>query len=99
MFKLALDDERNKSYTPSKPWDDQVNSDPITDVNDAAFDFYTVYGLMPTSLEVTPQDHISLKNHPLIMDRMKHMGPSKGGLTPWKEILAAIFDVETYTVI
>jgi hypothetical protein len=78
---------------PCANWD-VVNSDPMTNVDDAREEFVQEAGEPPNRMVVSTEVHYALMRHPLVIDRLRHTSVP----TPTLELLAAVFDVEEYVV-
>lgn len=88
------------SYTGSASqavqWNDDGNSDPITDVSNARAAILSNTGYLPNTMCVSFYVHEALKKHPLIIDRVKYTGGAVKAIT--EEMLAGLFEVERYVV-
>lgn len=70
-------------------WSD-ANSNPIEDITTAQLDIQELTGYKPNVLVLGARVYGALKNHPLILDRIKYT--QRGVVTP--DLLAALFDVD-----
>ncbi len=77
-------------------WNDDANSDPITDISTARATILSNTGYLPNTLCVSFWVHEALKKHPLIIDRLKYVGGASKAITA--EMLAAMFEVDRYVV-
>lgn len=74
-------------------WTD-ASSDPMTNISNAATAMAEATGYKPNVLVLGSWVYVALKNHPLVLDRIKYT--QKGVVTP--ELLAALFDVDKVLV-
>jgi hypothetical protein len=85
-------DKTGVSGTPStnqfKQWD-QSGSDPLNDVSGYIVDFTQLTGFRPNFMVIGPYVMKALKNHSLILDRIKYT--QRGVIT--EDLLASLFDI------
>lgn len=73
-------------------WNDDVNSDPITDIANAKVAMLLSTGMEPNKLTISYPVYQALIKHPLIVDRIKYTSmPTARSVT--KTLLAEMFDV------
>jgi hypothetical protein len=82
------------SVTPTNPWSDYVNSDPVEDVETGKEAILSVTGLEPNTLVLGYQVFRRLKNHPDFRDRIKYT--SSENVTA--DLLARILEVDRVMV-
>lgn len=70
-------------------WNDYVASNPIKDVDDAKESIRSAVGVYPNVIEISAKVFTVLKEHPLILDKIKHT--QKGVVTA--DLLADVFDI------
>ena len=75
-------------------WDDDANSDPITDVLTAQTSILTATGFLPNTLVIGFPVFQALKKHPLILDRYKYT--SADSIT--EDMIAKVFGVDRLLV-
>lgn len=85
------------SATQTIQWNDDGNSDPITDVQVGMTTILQNTGLEANLLVLTYPVYAALRKHPLIVDRIKYTTPTfNGTVTP--ALLAQLFDIEEVVV-
>jgi len=78
-------------------WSDYTNSDPIDDIDGGKEQILSTTGRMANKLVIGWQVFRKLKNHPIIIDRLKYtMGVTGKTVTP--ALLAAMFDIDEVLV-
>ena len=75
-------------------WDDDANSDPITDVSVGRQVILANTGYLPNTLVVAFAVHEALKKHPLVVDRFKYTSADSIN----EAMLARLFEVDRYIV-
>lgn len=80
-------------FTPTIRWD-LSGSDPIQDVDNEKSQVKSKTGFLPNTLVVTPDVFFVLRNHPLVLDRIKYT--QRAIVT--EDLLAALFGVEKFLV-
>lgn len=75
-------------------WDDDANSDPISDVATGRMTILGNTGYLPNTLVVSYQTHEALKKHPLVVDRFKYTSADSIN----EAMLARLFEVDKYLV-
>lgn len=75
-------------------WNDDANSDPITDVSTGRATILQNTGYLPNTLVVSFWVHEALKKHPLIVDRFKYTSSDSIN----EAMLARLFEVDRYIV-
>lgn len=80
--------------TDFSQWDDDADSDPITDVSKGRSTIIQNTGYLPNTMVVGFNVHEALKKHPLILDRYKYT--SSDSIT--EAMLANLFEVDRYMV-
>ena len=75
-------------------WNDDADSDPITDVSVGRQTILTNTGYLPNTLVVSFAVHEALKKHPLIVDRFKYTSAESIN----EAMLARLFEVDRYVV-
>ena len=75
-------------------WNDDANSDPITDMSNARATILSNTGYLPNTLVVSFYVHEALKKHPLIVDRFKYTSSDSIN----EAMLARLFEVDRYVV-
>lgn len=83
--------------TSTVQWNDEANSDPITDINVGQTTILQNTGYEANLLLFSYPVYQALRKHPLIIDRIKYTTPTFGGtITP--QLLAMLFDVDEVLV-
>jgi hypothetical protein len=83
--------------TPAHLWSDKATSDPIEDIETGKQTILTQTGYLPNKLTLSYDVYRVLKNHPLIVDRMKYTtGPSEQ--VKCRKILAALCELDDVLV-
>lgn len=80
-------------YTPDISWSD-ASSNPVADVAKLKIGVKRITSLSPNTMVVSPDVNEALKQHPLVIDRIKYT--QKGIAT--EELLAQLFGVDKYLV-
>jgi hypothetical protein len=75
-------------------WNDYANSDPISDIANAATQMAEITGQRPNTLTIGRRVYDALRQHPDIIDRIKYT--QKGIVT--MDLLATLFDVDRILV-
>lgn len=87
----------NPSATQAIYWNDDANSDPITDIANGQTTVLQNTGHLPNVLLISWPVYQALRKHPLIIDRIKYTTQAfSGTITP--KLLAELFDVEEVVV-
>ena len=94
FFKTGVWATDKVGNTDFNQWDDDGDSDPITDVSKGRGTILSSTGKKPNTMVVGFNVHESLKKHPLILDRYKYT--SSDSITT--EMLARLFEVDRYLV-
>lgn len=79
-------------------WDDQAGSDPISDVANAKATILENTGQEANTFTVSYHVHKALKQHPMILERIKYGGGPANPAMVTEQMLAALFEVERYQV-
>lgn len=79
-------------------WSDQAASDPISDVADAKATILENTGQEANTFTVSYHVHKALKQHPMILERIKYGGGPANPAMVTEQMLAALFEVERYQV-
>jgi hypothetical protein len=77
-------------------WSDYTNSDPITAIETQRATIVQTVGAVPNTLAVSYPVHLTLRQHPIIIDRFKYTALKNG--FPTNEQLASVFEVDNYWV-
>jgi hypothetical protein len=75
-------------------WDDYENSNPIEDIDTQRWAIASVTGKLPQILVLGPYTYKALRNHPIVLDRIKYT--QRGIVTP--DLLATLLDVDKVLV-
>lgn len=75
-------------------WNDDANSDPITDISNGRGQILSSTGYLPNTMVVSFYVHEALKKHPLIVDRFKYTSSDSIN----EAMLARLFEVDRYVV-
>lgn len=81
-------------FVPSAVWSDYVNSNPMADIDTIKNNIKKNTGYMPNTLVLAPDVFFILRNHPIVVDRIKYT--QRGIVT--EDILASLFGVEKLVV-
>ena len=76
------------------PWDDYTNGNPMVDIANAQTAIQRQTALRPNTLVLGPEVYTALRNHPIVLDRIKYT--QRGIVT--LDLLAALFDVQRVVV-
>nr|BAL52631.1 hypothetical conserved protein [uncultured prokaryote] len=77
---------------------DQSTSDPIGDISDAKNAILETTGFLPNVLALDYKTYEALRNHPLVLDRVKFGGAPGNPATVNAQALAQLFDVEEVVI-
>lgn len=81
----------------SVPWSDDSGSDPFTDISNGQQQILLTTGVEANTLVLSYPVYMTLRKHPLIIDRIKYTTPVfAGNITP--QLLATAFDVDRVLV-
>lgn len=81
-------------YTPSALWSNYTTSNPMADIDALKQEIKKNTGYMPNTLVLAPDVFFILRNHPIVVDRIKYT--QRGIVT--EDILASLFGVEKLVV-
>ena len=90
------------SGTPSASqfvrWDNQADSDPVTDIDNAKLAVNAATGFTPNALCVDLATYMALRRHPLIIDRVTGGSTSSNPAVVSRQALATVFELEKIVV-
>ena len=65
---------QNVTLSGTSQWSDFLNSNPILAIDQAKITIQQATGLLPNRLLISEYTYLTLRNHPLIIDRIKYTG-------------------------